>query len=526
MSFVEISNLEVYYPNRYRPSLHIESLVISEGESVLLAGKSGSGKSTLINVLNGVVPNLITAEVEGDVRVFGRDPRRQPIYETAKLVGTLLQDPETQVFNYTVKDEVAFGPENLMLPREEIVRRVEAAASMTGITHLLERDVGTLSGGELQRTALASILAMQPRALILDEPTSNIDPKGTAEIFSLIRSFRKSGVSLIIAEHKLDRVLPYVDRVILIDSGRVVFDVRKEELIGKADLLHSAGVEIPEYYLYLKSVGASSLDSGSLRGYSYTPPPRREGGEEVLYAKATVRTKSGNTLVDAEVRLRKGEIVALMGNNGAGKSTLFKAIMGMLDRKLVSDVTLVVKGRDLSRKGLAERGSYIAYLPQNFDVMFVRRTVEGEVSFAMKNRRGYSEERLNEILKEFSLYRYRREDPLLLSMGQRRRVAMASIISSGADIVLMDEPTSGQDWYHRAMLGREVQAMRDKQYTFFIITHDSRFVDKFCDRVLVMGKGRIVAEGKPEEVFSRSDLDIYPPTEYVVAKSGVLEFPV
>lgn len=524
MKFVEIRNLEVFYPGRYKPSLVVDSLEIEDGESILIVGKSGSGKSTLINVLNGVIPNMITAEVNGEVYVYGKDPRKQPIYETAKLVGTLLQDPEMQVFNYTVKDEIAFGPENFMLPKEEIEKRVEVAAKMTGVSHLLNRDTNTLSGGELQRVALASILAMQPRALILDEPTSNIDPKGTAEIFSLIKYFRSEKMSLIIVEHKLDRVLPYVDRVILIDSGRILFDVEKDELIDKADLLNSAGVEIPEYYLYLKKIGAPKFDPKYLKDFRYSPPPRKQGGEEILYAKIKVSTKSGNTLVDAELKLRRGEIVALMGNNGAGKSTLLKAIMGMLDRKLKAEVKLIVKGKDLSKKGLAERGSYIAYLPQNFDVMFIKRTVEGEVAFAMKNRKNFNEEKLNEILKEFSLYKIRKEDPLLLSMGQRRRVAMASVISSGADIVLMDEPTSGQDWYHRLMLGKEVQEMREKGYTFLIVTHDSRFVDKFCDRVLVMKSGKIIAEGKPEEIFSKQDLDIYPPTEYLVSKNGTLEF--
>ncbi len=173
-----------------------------------------------------------------------------------------------------------------------------------------------------------------------------------------------------------------------------------------------------------------------------------------------------------------------------------------------------------------ERGAYIGYLPQNFDVMFVKRTVEDEVAFAMKNRGIYSRERLDEILKLFSLYEIRREDPLMLSMGQRRRVAMASVIASGSKALLMDEPTSGQDWYHREMFGKEIQYLRDKGFSFLIVTHDSRFVDKFCDRVVVMEKGRIVADDKPEEIFSKEGLGIHPPTEYLVMKHGSLEIPL
>lgn len=524
MKFVEIKDFQVTYLGRSKPSLVIDEFEIEDGESVLIVGKSGSGKSTLVNAINGIIPNMINAQETGEISVYGKDPRKQPIYETAKLVGTLLQDPETQIFNYTVIDEIAFGPENFMLPKEEIIERVNEASKLTGISHLLYRDTNTLSGGEMQRVALASILAMRPRALILDEPTSNIDPKGTAEIFSLIKNFRQERRSLIIVEHKLERVLPYVDRVVLIDKGRIVLDVPKEELIESSDLLASAGVEIPDYYLYLKKIGAKSLSKELLKGYKYVPPPRRKGEKEVLYAEVKVWTKQGKTLVDTEISIKQGEIVALMGNNGAGKSTLLKAIMGMLDRKLKAEVKLVVEGKDLSKKGLAERGSYIGYLPQNFDIMFVKRKVEDEVAFAMKNRKTFSEEKLNNILQMFSLQKVRHDDPLLLSMGQRRRVAMASILASGAKILLMDEPTSGQDWYHREILGREVQNLREKGYTFLIVTHDSRFVDKFCDRVLVMKEGKIVFNGTPEAAFLREDLGIYPPTEYVVTKLGTLEF--
>ena len=522
MNIIELKNVEVTYLGRAKPSLTVDEFYVEDGESVLIVGKSGSGKSTLVNVINGVIPNMITAQVKGEVSVFGKDPRKTPIFEIAKMIGTVLQDPEMQVFNHKVIDEIAFGPENLMLPPNEIMNRVVESAKVTGVYDLLDRETQTLSGGELQRTVIASVLAMGPKALILDEPTSNIDPEGTAQIFSLIKKFREERRSLIIVEHKLERVLPYVDRVVLVDKGRIVFDIDKEELVDKADVLKEAGVEVPDYYLYLKKKGDKSL-----KDYVYTPPPRYKGDSVVLdaYVKVWDR-KSGKVLVDTSLTLRKGEIVALMGRNGAGKSTLLKAIMGILDKKLNSQIKLIVNGKDLSKASIMERGAYIGYLPQNFDVMFVKRTVESEVAFSMKNRGVYDKERLDEVLKMFSLYDIRKDDPLLLSMGQRRRVAMASVISSGAKILLMDEPTSGQDWYHREMLGKEVQHLRSKGFTFLIVTHDSRFVDRFCDRVLVMDKGKIVADGVPEEVFFKEGLGIYPPTEYLVMKYGSLEFPL
>jgi len=243
VNVIELRNVEVVYTGRAKPSLVVDDFHVEEGESVLIVGKSGSGKSTLVNVINGVIPNMISANVKGEINVFGKDPRKTPIFEIAKEVGTVLQDPEMQVFNHKVIDEIAFGPENLMLPPEEIMNRVIEASKIAGVHELLDMETNKLSGGELQRTVIASVLAMNPKALILDEPTSNIDPEGTAQIFSLIKKFRQEKRTLIIVEHKLERVLPYVDRVVLVDKGRLVFDVEKEELFDKVHLLREAGVE-------------------------------------------------------------------------------------------------------------------------------------------------------------------------------------------------------------------------------------------------------------------------------------------
>ncbi len=501
--FVRIRDLKVTYLGRARPSLQVDSLEIKEGESVLVLGKSGSGKSTLVNSLNGVIPNLISAKVEGEITVFGRDPRKTPVHEMARLVGTLLQDPEAQVFHHLVRDEIAFGPENFSLPREEILSRVEESARVTGVSHLMMRETSSLSGGELQRTVLASVLALRPRALILDEPTSSIDPQGTAEILGLLRSLRNSGVSMIVVEHKVERVLPYVDRVILVDQGRVALNVEKARLMEHVDLLTRAGVEVPEYYLHMKRYGVTR---DSLSTYRRSPIPRVRGGGTSLFARVKVWTREGKVLVDTEIQLREGEIVALMGKNGAGKTTLLKAIMGLLDTKLRSEVRLVVRGKDISRSRYYERGSYVAYLPQNFDVMFVRRSVEDEIKASSNDPEQY--------LKLFSLNHVRKEDPLTLSFGQRRRVAMASILGRGQRVVLMDEPTSGQDWYHRENLGNELRELGKRGISTLVVTHDSRFVDRFCDRVIVMDQGRIMTEGTPEEVF-RVGI-VTPPTEYLV----------
>lgn len=520
MKVVELKDVEVTYQGRDRPSLKVDYFSVEEGETVLIVGKSGSGKSTLVNVINGVIPNLISAEVKGEVRVFGRDPRKTPIHETAELIGTVLQDPEMQTISQTVMDEIAFGPENLMLSREEIWERVVESSKLAGVYDLLDRETRTLSGGELQRTVLASVLAMRPKALILDEPTSNIDPEGTDQIFSLLKRFKEEGRTMIVVEHKLDRLLRFADRVVLVDGGRLVFDVPKGEIIRRAHDLVKAGVEVPEYFLHLSA-------GKPLSEFVYAPPPRRRGEEVVLKARVRVwHAKTKREIVNASLTLRKGEVIALMGRNGAGKSTLLKALVGLLDKDLKSEVELWVNGVDLSDEDLTVRGAYIGYLPQTFDVMFVKRTVREEVAFPMKARRAYDESRLNEVLKSFSLYDIANDDPLLLSMGQRRRVAMASVLASGAKVLLMDEPTSGQDWYHRETLGSELRELAEDGYSILVVTHDSRFVDKFCDWVLVMDKGRVVAEGKPEEIFQKEGLGVSPPSEYLVMRHGTVELPL
>jgi ABC-type cobalt transport system, ATPase component len=286
MKFVEIRDLQVTYMGKDKPSIVVDKLDIEEGESVLITGRSGSGKSTLVSVINGVIPHLINAEIKGEVRVFGFDVKSTPIHEISKYVGTLLQDPDTQAFNYTIIDEVAFGVENYMISRDEMIERVEESMKICGISHLRDREINTLSGGELQKTILASVLAMRPKALILDEPTSNIDPQGTREILELVKTFRSEGISLVLVEHKIERVLPFVDRIIVVEEGKIAVDVRKDEIVDKADFLYSLGLEIPDYMLFLKKNGFRKIDYEYLRKLILIDHLLELGEKEKRYTRA------------------------------------------------------------------------------------------------------------------------------------------------------------------------------------------------------------------------------------------------
>ena len=468
MSFLEIKGLRIRYPEG-RGSLEVDSLEVREGESVLVTGRSGSGKSTLLNSINGVIPHEIEAEEEGEVWVFGVDVRRSRVQEVARYVGTLLQDPDAQIMNYYVFEELAFGAENLNLPREEVVSAVMEAAEVVGVKHLLNRETWRLSGGEKQRVVLGSVLAMRPRALVLDEPTSSIDIKGTREILSTLRAL-KDRVSMIIAEHKVNRVLDFVDRVLILDRGKVVQDLRREEL---------KTVDLEEY-------GIEPLE---LKGR----PERRREGEVLLEAKVEV-TDGERVIVNTEVKLRRG-VTALMGDNGSGKSTLLKAIAGVLPQGLKFQGSIRVDGREVSRAPVQRRGEVIAYLPQEVDLMFTKRTVREEVSFPAKARRKYDEAKVKQLIKLFDLPED--QDPFLLSVGQKRRVAIASLLATGVKVFLLDEPTTGQDWESRKSLGEELRSIDG---AFLVVTHDPLFVYYYADYAYLMVNGRLTPMA-PEEAL-------------------------
>jgi len=510
-----------------KPVLTVESFHVDEGEVALIIGKSGGGKSTLVNCVNGVIPHIFKGNDPTGVVVYGNVVRDVPLPKLSLVVGTLLQDPETQVLNYTVEEEVAFGPENLCLPPDEIRKRVDEAISTTGIADLKERETYVLSGGELQRVALAAVLAMKPKMLIMDEPTSNIDPEGTYRVFETLTRLKGTS-TLLVVEHKLERALHFADRVILVDQGKIVFDIRKEELVDHLEELHEGGIDVPEHYLYAKKFGINPTDIEAIRAkiteehLDLPSPKRQNGGKVVMEAFANVEIP-GRTLVDAEISLREGQVLAIMGRNGAGKSTFLKTVMNFLDKEVTAKSKLVVDGVDLSKGSIQQRGKYIAYVPQSFDLMLISKTVEEEVSYSLRKHGAKDfKERTEEFLRLFGLEDFRRRDPLMLSVGQRRRVAMAAALSSGVKIVMLDEPTSGQDYYHKEIISKEISMLQGMGYSFVIVTHDAKFVYRYCDYLVVLDSGKKVLEGTPEEVFANSQqFSVVPPTEFYLRHPDV-----
>ena len=524
---VDVKDLVFNYVGVGKPVLTVDDFHVVNGEVALVIGKSGGGKSTLVNCFNGVIPHIFKGNNPDGVVVYGEPVRETPLPKLSSIVGTLLQDPETQVLNYTVEEEIAFGPENLMMPPDEIQRRVDEAVATTGIENLRERETYVLSGGELQRVALAAVLAMRPKLLIMDEPTSNIDPEGTARVFQTLTSL-KGKSTLIIVEHKLERALHFIDRVILVDEGKIVFDIEKAKLVNRIDELHAAGIDVPEHYLYAKKFGMDPSNIEGIRqrivqeGLKLSSPRRNNGGKVIMEAFAHVEVPE-KVLVDAELTLREPQVLAIMGRNGAGKSTFLKTVMNFLDKELTAKSRLVINGVDLTKSSIQERGKHIAYVPQSFDLMLINKTVEEEISYSLR-KRGVKDYRgpTEEFLKLFELQEFRRRDPLMLSVGQRRRVAMAAALSSGVSIVMMDEPTSGQDFYHKEIIAKEINMLKGLGYSFIIVTHDAKFVYRYADAMVVLDAGKKVLEGTPEEVFASSQkYSVIPPTEYYLRNPDI-----
>ncbi|AAY81116.1 ABC transporter ATP-binding protein [Sulfolobus acidocaldarius] len=523
MYAVEIKGLQFFYLGYPTPAITVDELFIEKGESVLITGRSGSGKSTLVSCINGIIPHMTSGDLKGEVYVLGKSIKDTPLSKLSTVVGTVLQDPESQVVNYTVEEEVAFGPENLNFPPEQIVERVKESMEIAGISHLWGRETTTLSGGELQRTVLASVLTMRPEVLILDEPTSNIDPEGTNQIFSTLKDLRGQK-TLIIVEHKVERVLPFVDRVILVDKGKVSLDLEKDEILEGAETLHSAGVEVPEYFIYAKKFGVKSPDLDTVKklivqnNVKLEHPKRRTPENKILTANLRINVKE-KQIVDFSLDLWEGELVAIMGKNGAGKTTALKALAGILDTSEYSITgSIKYQGEELINKPVWYRGKYMIYMPQSFDLMLVTNQVRKEIEYSLKKRKVKNYREISEkYMREFGLFEYRDRDPTLLSMGERRRVAMASVLASGVKIMLMDEPTSGQDYSNKMSLGKELRQLTDKGYTVVVVTHDSKFVYDFADRLIVISDGKKVLEGRPEEVFiSSSRYGINPPSDFLL----------
>jgi energy-coupling factor transporter ATP-binding protein EcfA2 len=475
---IEATDLTVCYGEQ--PALEGLSFTIGRGEFVLLSGPSGCGKSTLARVLNGLIPHASSARMAGQVRVDGLETAAYSLPELAAHVGLVFQNPATQLFNATVEEEVAFAPRNLGLSAEEVASRVAFALDATAISSLRDRAIRTLSSGEQQRVAIASVLALRPQVLVLDEPTSNLDWRGVEQVMStLARLHRQQGLTILVIEHRLHAVAPLADRVLLMRGGRIVADGRPEDVFADRERLIAPGLRYPWRLADLQS---------AVCGLQFVPPP--PGGHPLVAIQGIEAGYRRRTVLqDLDLALYPGEFAALVGDNGAGKSTLAKVLAGLLHPR---QGKITWNGK-LRRLPLGRR---VGFLFQNPLDQLVCDTVEEEVAFGPRNLGLPVRERVETTLAVAGLTALRNRRSAALSVGEQQRTALAAALSTAPRLLILDEPTMGQDWAHLSHLMESLTQLNHNGQAILLITHDDKLVCRYAKRIILLEEGRIVADGR------------------------------
>ena len=499
MASIEIENLRFTYPSRETPTLLGITTRVPCGAFVLLTGPTGCGKSTLLRTLNGLIPHASAGKLTGVVRLNGKDIASQSLATTCQQVSLLFQNPDDQLFCTLVEDEVAFGLENLGFPPEEIKERITLALKQVGLTGFTSRRISSLSGGEKQRVALAAICAMQPQVLLLDEPTSHLDPQGTRDILNIVNQLNNDlGITVVLATHRTREIAPLCSHVWLMDSGQLCLDLPKAEAFQDATSYQRLGVQVP--------VDAPPKSpTSSLKRVSYT------ARSEVLLNIQNLRYRYSNSDKDAVCNIScevpRGEVLAIMGANGSGKTTLIHIIAGLL-RPSTGAVT--IDGKPCGRVKLHQLAGKVGIVFQDPDLLLQAETVHDEVAFGPKNLKFLKktvEERVDRTLTRFDLQDLGSEAPYALSRGQRQRAAVAATFSLHPDLFLLDEPTTGQDMQHLYQLMDELcNEIRQEHKTLIFATHDTELTLKYADRILLLRNGTVIYDGDPESAFADREL--------------------
>jgi energy-coupling factor transport system ATP-binding protein len=459
---IRIVSLSYVYPGASQPALHEVSLSIGQGEVVLLTGPSGSGKSTLLRAFNGLVPHFTGGRIGGSVRVANLDPVRKGPAPMSGVVGMVFQDPESQFVVDRVEDEIAFALENAAVPREEMRQRINDVLRWLDIEHLRDRVIGTLSGGEGQRVAIASALAMRPKVLALDEPTSQLDEDSAADVLNAIAKLnRELGLTIVLSEHRLERVTPFATRTVRLAAGQLTeHETRKAEEIATSHTTRHAA------------------------------PSQQMLRVTDLYAGYDGRV----VLRGAHLDVRAGEVVALMGRNGSGKSTLLKSIVGLTP---MMRGEIKVMGRSIAGRDTADICREAAYLPQNPNTLLFADTVGDELNITRRNHAlpPFSANDARAMLATLGIARYAQAYPRDLSVGERQRAALGAVTAAHPGLLLLDEPTRGLDAESKHKLANMLRHYAEDGVGVLLVTHDHALVEMCADRVVVLDNGVIRARG-------------------------------
>jgi energy-coupling factor transporter ATP-binding protein EcfA2 len=519
----------VLYASPHAEALRDVSLRVERGEMVAVLGPSGAGKSTLLKCANRLVPTLKPAEVRGALRVLGRPGEGLHVRDLAALVGFVFQDFEAQLFSTSVEEEILFGLEQLGVDPGAMRRRITAALDAVGLAGFERREPMTLSGGEKQRLAIAAVLALEPELWLLDEPSTDLDPAGRRELFSLLGRLRGGGKTLVVVEHDVE-AMAAADRWIVMDEGRIALEGRPAELLARADELAALGVRPPDLALVcrrlrvpawppdVENVAGRVLASGALARQRTQLPPSRPSGPVLLEARGLrfrYEDQAAEAIAGVDFTLREGEFVALIGSNGSGKSTMARVLGGLLEGGTGS---VDWRGRPLSALGAAERAATVGYVFQNPDDQIFAATVEEEIAFGPRQIGCSPEEvsaRVRTVIDAVGLQSLERRDPFLLGKGERQKVAVASILALRPAVLILDEPTTGLDFREQRALMDVLERLHRSGQTVMIITHVPWVVGRYAERAVLLQEGRILYDGSVGGLFADEALcrraDFVPP---------------
>ena len=497
------------------PTLYDIDLTIHKGEKVLIAGPSGCGKSTLVNCINGLIPFSYKGEIKGSLKINGKESSSQSISGISNTVGTVLQDSDAQFIGMTVLEDIAFALENECIVKEEMLERVNRAAEIVDITEHLDYPPTDLSGGQKQRTGIAGILVDDVEVMLFDEPLANLDPATGKTAMELIDDVAvKTGATVIVVEHRIEDVLHIeMDRMILMENGRIVFDGTPDALLS-SDMLIEGGIREPLYITALKYAGIEITEDKlphSIRSINLTYEDKdllRRWHESTPTVKPEPKTDTildiknlgfayedrPPTLKGVDLEVHRGELMAVVGRNGAGKSTLAKVIC-RFEKDCTGSMKLM--GEDLMTFSIKECADRVGYVMQNPNQMISKTMIFDEIALGLKMR-GLSEEAIREkvesVMKICGLYEFRKWPVSALSYGQKKRVTIASILALDPDIIILDEPTAGQDFRHYTDIMEFLKDINSRGITIIMITHDMHLMLEYAERALVFTDGRIIAD--------------------------------
>ena len=524
---IQFSDFGFQYTAQAEPTLYHIDLTVRRGEKVLIAGPSGCGKSTLAHCINGLIPNSYPGKTTGCLTVGGKDALKLDLFGLSKMVGTVLQDADGQFIGLTVAEDIAFALENDCIPTKELHEQVKQVAKLVDIQSVLGHAPHEISGGQKQRVSLGGVMVNDLDVLLFDEPLANLDPATGKQAIVLIDEIQKrTGCAVVIIEHRLEDVLyRHVDRVVLMGEGRILYDGDPDSLLC-GNLLQESGIREPLYVTALKYAGVTltpDMHPASLmelalteeqkgqvaQWFSRQPSPAQEAERPVLLRAENIDftyDTGHHALHGITALVHKGEMLSIVGTNGAGKSTFSKVICGF---EKAQDGILELDGIDLNTLSIKERADHIGYVMQNPNQMISKTQIYDEVALGLRNR-GLSEEeirpRVEETLKICGLYPFRNWPVSALSYGQKKRVTIASILVLRPEMILLDEPTAGQDLKHYTEIMEFLKELNHQGVTVVLITHDMHLMLEYTPRAVVFNAGKVIADTSAAEVLNSPEI--------------------